>query len=367
MDVWLYYNSLYPIKINMQNKIQEFLHSKVFYWIARIFLLTILYVPLLFGILRCANWLLEMCASAEWAFYKTVMHIWAIIVIATIGIFARGIVYTWWASVDYLLRKMIKIEGNMLYLPKKTAIQFSAPRWISPSEMWFLLYQDADVSNFLVLFYLWESDGVIEIIEKENVKYLKKKSDLNVDAVKYELDAFKMIFEKNDKIPLIDAKNILEKNKIDLNRQLLDFCVKKKRLVLRKSKKRKVFLQVAMFTIWFPFVFFIAMLSDLEDEPIKSVFDVLLIALILGVVAYYLTKFFIAWYRNWVWKFGVQDIKFTKKGEDLFKEVLWYKYYLEKCEEKEIARNISDKKLLRKVIPYAIVFKLNRKILDNLF
>ena len=62
------------------------------------------------------------------------------------------------------------------------------------------------------------------------------------------------------------------------------------------------------------------------------------------------------------------DLEVTvKEVEKMMNEIKGYKYYLERCEEREITENLSDKKMLRKVIPYAIVLKLNRKILDTLF
>ena len=47
-------------------------------------------------------------------------------------------------------------------------------------------------------------------------------------------------------------------------------------------------------------------------------------------------------------------------------DIVWYKYYLENCEEEEMNANLWEKGAYTKNFLYAIALKLNWKIIDEL-
>jgi hypothetical protein len=62
----------------------------------------------------------------------------------------------------------------------------------------------------------------------------------------------------------------------------------------------------------------------------------------------------------------IYEPKLTDKWKKILSEIVWYKYYLEHCEEEQINSDLDDNEFYNKHLPYAIALKLNWKIIDEL-
>ena len=62
----------------------------------------------------------------------------------------------------------------------------------------------------------------------------------------------------------------------------------------------------------------------------------------------------------------VYNVKLTDKWKKVLSEIIWYKYYLEHCEEEQINVDLKENEIYSKHLPYAIALKLNWKIIDEL-
>lgn len=303
-----------------------------------------------------------------WENYWWSYYILAYVLAVILSILAGIIIYIIAILLEEKFTKMQKIEDDMHNLPKNAIVQFSAPKWITISEMWFLLYQDLDVSNFWWLVYQWKSEGYLDVVEKDGIKYLRQqKSRLWGGAPDFESTIFRMLFRNGREVSFDSVKQILEQYGRDLTLCLISSCVEKWLIKTKKSK----FIKFMKGSGKFIFILFLSILYLKCSLDMFSNKDVLILRPLLSIlfIRFYacVCRFFETKYKKWIWKFDWRSIELTEKWEKMMNEIKGYKYYLERCEEREITENLSDKKMLRKVIPYAIVLKLNRKILDKLF
>ncbi len=104
------------------------------------------------------------------------------------------------------------------------------------------------------------------------------------------------------------------------------------------------------------------------------------IFLLCRVIFIYLVKDFILFmfFFWWIWFLFIipylitcifykkYSFTFTDKWKKILSEIVWYKYYLEHCEEEQINSDLEENELYSKHLPYAIALKLNWKIIDEL-
>jgi hypothetical protein len=127
---------------------------------------------------------------------------------------------------------------------------------------------------------------------------------------------------------------------LDAQQSLVDYCVEKWYLV-QKTKLRKV-ITPSYFLLFLVFIFM----------P--------LIAIIIYML--YLTQFI--WSPSF--KVNLWKLERTKKWDELYAKIMWYKYFLEHCDEdkmKEVLKQDAD--YIDKTLPYIIALRLNWKFLDR--
>ena len=255
--------------------------------------------------------------------------------------------------VDSLFLSSFKVEENMNSLPKfiewqKTLVQYDLSREITPSEAWFLLYAKADISNLLCIIYRRVNEKIIELHSINWKKYMKVIGELWEGVPYYEKYLFQCFLSWRDGFIELD-KNKLKHYKIKINDLIFEKC------------RLKWYCNTKTGGIW----------KKIHSIAISLLCLVIFIYLVKDIILF----MFFFW---WIWllfiiPYVIMHLSYKKyfftltdKWKKMLSEIVWYKYYLEKCEEEQLNSDLEDNEFYSKHLPYAIALKLNWKIIDEL-
>ena len=255
--------------------------------------------------------------------------------------------------VDSLFSSSSKIDENMDSLPefiewKKTLVQYDLSKEIEPSEVWFLLYRKSDISNLLCIIYKRVNEKIIEIQTKNWIKYMKVIGKLKDKAPYYEKFLFQDMLENKRGIGQLD-KYKLNQYVIDVTDLIFEKCKLKWYCNVKTNEFGKIIKSVAISLLC------LVILLYLIKDFVLFVFLFWWVGL-LFIIPYVITRFF---YKKYIFTL-------TDKWRKMLSEIVWYKYYLERCEEEQINTDLKEGEVYSKHIPYAIALKLNWKIIDEL-
>lgn len=170
---------------------------------------------------------------------------------------------------------------------------------------------------------------------------LERCSQLKYNAPAYERFFWNKIFSNNNREYVYEAEVYkMEDEILDAQQALVDYCVENWYLV-QKTKLRKV-ITPSYFLLFLVFIFM----------P--------LIAIIIYML--YLIQ------SNWSPSFKVNlwKLERTKKWDELYAKILWYKYFLEHCDEEKIKTLLKeDSSYVDKTLPYVIALRLNWRFLND--
>ena len=255
--------------------------------------------------------------------------------------------------VDSLFLSSFKIDENMDSLPesiewKKTLVQYDLSKEIDPSEVWFLLYRKADISNLLCIIYKRVNEKIIEIQTKDWKKYMKVIGRLKDDVPYYEKFLFQDMLENKRGVGQLD-KYKLNQYVIDVTELIFETCRIKWYFNVKTNEFGKIIKSVAVSLLC------LVILLYLIKDFIIFMFFFRWVGL-LFIIPYVFTRFF---YKKYIFTL-------TDKWKEMLSEIIWYKYYLEHCEEEQINTDLKEGEVYSKHLPYAIALKLNWKIIDEL-
>ena len=255
--------------------------------------------------------------------------------------------------VDSLFLSSFKIDANMDSLPKsieweKTLVQYDLSREIAPSEVWFLLYRKADISNLLCIIYKRVNEKIIEIYSTDWKKYMKVIGELWDDVPYFEKYLFQCFLSWRDGFIELD-KNKLKRYKIKINDLIFEKCRLKWYCNIKTNETWKKVQSIAIFLLCR--VIFIYLVKDF----ILFMFFFWRVWLLFFVPSVIVRLF----YKKY-------SFTLTVKWKKMLSEIYWYKYYLEHCEEEQINSDLEENEFYSKHLPYAIALKLNWKIIDDL-
>ena len=253
--------------------------------------------------------------------------------------------------VDSLFLSSFKIDENMNSLPKiieweKTLVQYDLSKEISPSEVWFLLYAKADISNLLCIIYKRVNEKIIEIYSTDWKKYMNVIGELWDDVPYFEKYLFQCFLSWRDGFIELD-KNKLKRYKIKINDLIFEKCRLKWYCNIKTNDTWKKVQYIAIFLLCR--VIFIYLVKDF-------ILFVFFCWRVLFFVPSVIVRLF---YKKY-------SFTLTVKWKKMLSEIYWYKYYLEHCEEEQINSDLEENEFYSKHLPYAIALKLNWKIIDEL-
>lgn len=255
--------------------------------------------------------------------------------------------------VDSLFLSSFKIDENMNSLPKiieweKTLVQYDLSREIAPSEAGFLLYAKADISNLLCIIYRRVNEKIIELHSINWKKYMKVISELWDDVPYFEKYLFQCFLSWRDGFIELD-KNKLKRYKFKINDLIFEKC------------KLKWYCNIKTNEFW----------KKIQSIAVSLLCLVIFIYMVKSIILF----MFFFW---WIWflfiipyvimrlSYKKYSFTLTDKWKKILSEIIWYKYYLENCEEEQINSDLEENEFYSKHLPYAIALKLNWKIIDEL-
>ena len=222
-------------------------------------------------------------------------------------------------------------------------IQYNPPKWLNSAEVWILLHRYSNPKDTFSLVYKWAYEWIIKIQSwQENSDFsLTKIKDIPWDYPEYEKGLFgKLFFE--DKL-ILNHKTYLYN---ELTKSWLkDYCVDKWRLI-KKETNSVWCLYVIFVFVWTPILCIIF-------PPIGFIFFLALRCI----------WFF--WWRKWLlqWK----DLEETEEWAKLISHILGYEQFLKTCDENKLRLFLQQDPLyFDKILPYAVVFGLDTKLIKKM-
>lgn len=338
----------------IKNKVLKDYNNRRSYLALKIFLIVLL-------VLIIYPFVLDLIESFIWIFSnEPIWKFWFNLSVVLFIFFAWMLIY---GIMESFFLSSLKIEENMDELPKyvwfkKTLVQYGLSKKISPSEAGMILYRKAEISNLICILYKWLNERKIDLYMKDGNRYITSLENLWIDAPDYEIYLFDAIFGWQWKSIKFN-KMLLWRHKVKVNNMIFKTCVDKwffeKEKILDKGNQsfvKKSPVVATSFSIWCSLSILILLWMAVTIVWNRTWSMILLIFIVL-----------LLW--NLFWNKIYKD-KLTDKGKEMLSEVVWYKYYLENCEEEEINANLWKDESYSKHLPYAIALKLNWKIIDEL-
>ncbi len=279
-----------------------------------------------------------------------------------------------------------KIEPDIWELPEKiykreVKIQFAPPKWLSPSEVWFLYYRKFLDTDLDAMLYDWESRRYVSILKSDEYNVIKKLKLLRSDR-QYEQSFWDLLFWKEWKI----GHNLYSMNEnlsSDYNRIsiiLANYCKDNWWLDfhLKDDKIPRIPIPVSIFNLVssifiFCFLFFIfvapfdlirSFLNIDNNSCGRLIFWIICLYVVIFIINSIIDLYNFNYFKN---DKKICWVRLTGKWKDLFVQIYWYKYFLEKCDENKYKELCSkDKTFFDKTLPYIIALRLNSCFLKDL-
>lgn len=241
---------------------------------------------------------------------------------------------------------IIKVNNNRQTSIKKefkdkypVIVQYNPPKWLNSAEVWILFHRYIDPKDTFSLVYKWACEWVIKIQSwrwHSDISLIKTKN-ISSNCPEYEKNLFNKLFSKN-KLILNNRTYLYNKLK---NSWLNDYWIEQWRFTKKETK-------------WCSYVWCLMFLICIS---ICLIFP-LSIFIIFVVIA-----------AIWQWNWGLQqkNLDETEKWAKLISHILWYRQFLKTCDENKLKLFLQQDPLyFDKILPYAVVFGLDTKLIKKI-
>lgn len=249
--------------------------------------------------------------------------------------------------------RLFWIDPNIRNLKSKfkennVLVQYTPPKWLSPSEVWIIYYRSFKASNINSMVYKWAHEWVVSLKDEWNYLKLKFLKSLEESAPEYELSYWQTLVRMRTKYKInslwmrywdVDDTNdfVFKKWFNTFQNKLLDYCIEK--WWLKKTRKWQKFYGIIP-------LFLLILFSK---PALTFTIFIILSVIIWSIVSLRKDEIFCPW-----------NIELTEEWEKVFSEIYWYKYFLEHCEEEKLKKIIEeDPDFIDKTLPYAVALRLN--------
>ena len=249
---------------------------------------------------------------------------------------------------DYIQPDMDNLPDKIWKYP--VIVQYNPPKWLNPSEVWMIYNQSYESTNLDCLLYKWEYEWLIEIEDKWNwtiILYRNKEIDNKVPN--YERQFWTMVFgfDRKERVVWKWSQSKLDvKEASDLHSELLRYCIEKWWLISESVG----------YSGLIPIIFCILLI------PVFPVIWIIVILYFYAVVIYHSNKVWFGALNLW------KKILITDEWNKMLAHIVWFKYWLEKCEEKQIKKILKEEPWFKsRIFPYIIALRMDWKLLDKKF
>lgn len=233
---------------------------------------------------------------------------------------------------DYIEPEIKNLQDSLWKY--SVAIQYTPPKWLNPSELWLLYSLKSNSTNIDCLLYKWEYERLIKIEDRWSWSILIHKIwEIGNSVPTYEKQFWSSIFKTGFKDTVVWNRNQLNLDKWIVSKihlELLDYCVKKWLMY----KDRDHLFWISIFWVFIFPLFFIYIIYCMSTQ----------------------------------WKYLWTNIWRTKKWKELYAQIMWYKYWLEKCEEEQVKTILEEDPWFKsRNLPYIIALRMDWKFLYGKF
>lgn len=354
----------------IRNNILENYHSKESFYIIKI-LFFIVYTIVLFFVIKFIE-------KPEVKLLLLVLFIPSLFVL------------NWYIEILFL--PSLRIEINMPELPEKigkekTIVQYSLPKGVTPSEVGIMMSGKAEITNLICIVYRWVNDWLVKIVDENGVKYIEVIDDLWKRVSEYDgsvrLNGGVIKIGRDNGVRYVKAMddslwkklpeyeyylfyklfagvwyrvkfNRLKKFKLKVNDMIIKSCAEKWYLEVTTGElpNSEGMTYINNSSIW------CAVLICFFSCLIFAILNLWLWSII--------SSFLMIWILLLSRGSALYFVRPTNKWKKLLSEIVWYKYYLEHCEEEQINSDLEEGEIYSRHLPYAIALKLNWKMIDKL-
>lgn len=262
------------------------------------------------------------------------------------------------------LKKAEIKEGNVW--ENKVIIEYQPPKWLNPTEVWFLYDWSVWKPDIICMIYKWLSMWLVSLEYEWWKIVVKKLLDIYSWAPRYEQVFWDIVFKKWNIVKFPNERIYWEL--WEVKKTLLEYCQETERIqkasvyfsledIFNRSSKISYipFWRLIWWFVWCLMVIFWFI------TPIFTNSEILLaLSLIVPVVWLFVTLCF------WV-SLSETDkksvFKFTENWYKVVAQIYWYKQFLKSCEEKQLKKFMDQDPLyFDKTLPYAIALGLENII-----
>lgn len=298
----------------------------------------------------CSFWLVL------YALYSLISD-WSIVIESLMDVYLCILISLWAVILFFVFLVIVltsllfpkgSVDPNLSELPSdfkwnKVIVEYDAPKWLWPSEVWIIYSLWYDWTNLSCLIYKWISEGLVtrEFNKKKWSYIVRRIWQPKYTTPSYERFLRRFLFAENNKEYFYENQIYqYTENIIDCQQALVDYCVEKWYLIqknkLRKSSSPNHYLLFIVF-MFCPIIAILLFLISLASST--------------------------GWPK---YKINLWKLERTKKWYELYAKILWYKYFLEHCDEEKMKEVLKqDPEYIDKTLPYIIALRLNWKFLDR--
>lgn len=309
----------------------------------------------------------------KWMF-RFWLIIYAVGILIFLAIFSFYSLFLLCHKISFNIQQFIKKIKKALKLKRRKIwkypiiIQFTAPKWISASEMAYLYNIKHFRWNISCLFYKWAAEKRISMDFQEwtwlssNTVKIKIINNSLKDMPSDEKLEWSLIFEDNKEIVLPNVKLLGKISTINVEtaRSCLEKKLIEKWLTITLTPKFIEWIFLALWILSILALIFYAYASCFLDmfQNHSGWIPVFMIAFSLNIML-------IATMRP-TKKIKLVRYKLSEKWKKILAEIYWYKYFLEACDEKKIKTFLKeDPEYLDKIMPYAIAIWVETEIIKK--
>lgn len=253
-----------------------------------------------------------------------------------------------WAWYSFFVVPSDYIEPNIDKLPAKiwkypVIVEYNLPKGLNPSEVWMLYNKAYESTNVSCMIYKWENEWLLRMDDRWDGSYiLHRYGEIDNDVPGYERRYWTVIFWHDRKQEVRWSEKYPSSDLIEwgyVHIEILKYCKEKWWLI--------------------------------EENDFKWLWIMLIAFLINPIILFVWLLIYFIYKGQKSWDHMINPFKkifTTDKWDELMAQIIWYKYWLERCEEEQMRKILEDDPWFKsRNFPYVVALRMNRRLLGKNF